>query len=571
MELYIGIDFGTTNSVVAIGRKDALTERIIPQAHHVQMRGVPYPKAIIPSAAVYRKGEQKCLGIGEEAIEILKNPNPRNEDLVVVKSVKLQLGNKYVEGADWLTPEKVASDIIRFLKKSCEKKYNLGDVKNVVIGIPANFPPDKCEKTVVAGKMAGFEKVDLIPEPKAALLDYINTESRFSNEGRIINFSEPKKVLIFDIGGGTLDVNLAEVCQKMATSKSGKPIPEIMYKELGLSRYSTVGGDLFDRCLTDFLIRKFSEQNDGVDLNSMTNPFKKSKSINMLKTFAEAAKTQLTGEVNSLMDFGDMDVMTAMNEASYRILISNLLQSSQGSILPFNYKLSYLEYAEVIQPLLGLDLTLEECKDPKTFYSLVRQDSNNIIIPIFDALHQACDKDGVFPSIDLVLINGGMGRLNIIKERLKILFGTEKVFEITSPDLSVAQGAVINHYNRSHNLDKSRSILAESIYLLGAGNKYFPLIEAGTEYPTVTPIIHSRMFTFPSNKIPYINLPLYRGKNGEKFPIIERVVNLSDKSTSIEEGDELDIQIQINSNRALKFEAWLHEKPHVKFEVNVNI
>lgn len=568
MEFYLGIDFGTTNSAIAKGGIEAYSGKILPEVFPIDMDGTPVPQQIVPSVAMYKTGERGCQGVGFSAKQHLKHPDP-TKGYVAIKSVKLQLGDERVANADWLRPEEVAADILRFMKRSFEQKWNLSNVKKAVIGIPASFPADMCDKTVQAGKLAGFSDVTLIVEPQAALLDFMHEQSKYEGSSQIIDFTEPKIILIFDLGGGTLDVSLVKASQTTYASKSGKPLSAINYEALGLSRFTTIGGDLFDTYLADFFKDNFRKQT-GFDINSMPDESGRSRTLAMLLEYAEATKHNLTFVVNRLINQENLNSFEAMDNTSINIVIPRLVELPSGS-LDFSYELHYKDYVEIIEPLLGFELSLSDFENDKKLYQLLQDPhSNNAIIPIFDALGQAKRQFGNTPKVDAILLNGGMARVHIIKERLKHLFDLEQVYEITHPDLSVAQGAVIHHYNLTHNLDHSRNILAESILLEGEGG-YIELVKEGAKYPTQKPILHPGVVSIPRDGITHINLPLYRGKSGQKIPIIDRMVQLKDKAAYIKKGDALDIQIEIDKNRALKFEAWLHDNPQIRFDVVILI
>jgi molecular chaperone DnaK (HSP70) len=147
------------------------------------------------------------------------------------------------------------------------------------------------------------------------------------------------------------------------------------------------------------------------------------------------------------------------------------------------------------------------------------------------------------------------------------------VIESPSPDLSVARGAVIHHYNIVHDLVRTFSVLPDTISLeVGSGN-FIPLVPSNTKYPTEQPIRLERIeLTIPRDNIPYLDIPLWRGEHPHPTAkLLDRRINFREKSTSIKKGDILDLQISIDDNRQLILEAWLRDKPDVRFEVRSSV
>src|SRR4051794_21245859 len=115
-----------------------------------------------------------------------------------------------------------------------------------------------------------------------------------------------------------------EVSQQTRSLSSGRSAVEINYEALGLSRFTTLGGDVFDRALTVFLKRRFRDAT-GFDIDSMPNVRERNKTISKLQEYAEAAKRKLTIEVNRLIAQRTLSPMDAMDASCADINIFRLV------------------------------------------------------------------------------------------------------------------------------------------------------------------------------------------------------------------------------------------------------
>lgn len=562
--LYIGIDLGTTNSCIAWGAFNAISQRITPEIIPIRMAGVPTAQQLIPSVAMYKTGQKYPIAIGVSAKQQLLHGRVEL-DSTIIRSVKLQMGKESVKEAPWLSPEEVSADILKVLKENIERKFGF-EQSSVVIGVPACFNVDMWRATERAAQITGFKQIHLIDEPKAALLDFIDIQNQLIPESRVLDFTEPKMICVFDPGGGTLDVSLVQVKQNPVT-RGGRLVNEIEYEDLGLTRQPFLGGDDFDILLANFLKKKFAVQT-GINIDEIQDESLKRHAFGTLLEYTEDAKKNLADQVNDAVTIRDMSEEEAINQA-YTDIVILYLYKTYG----LNYRLTYREYMDIVRPLLGWDLELADIErneiQRKLIYQEEMQKSENIIMPIFDALLKAKKKLGFIPKIDAVLISGGLSKLQVIQQRLRKLFGNNVVMvEASSPDLSVARGASLHHYNLVNGLDRTSSLLPEAISL-EVGGAFVQLVAANTQYPTAQPIIPSGFqLAIPETGIPYIDIPLWRGEPPlPTAKLVDRRIDLKDKVRLLQKGDLVNIEITIDSNRHLRFNAWLQRNPDVRFEV----
>jgi len=242
----VGIDLGTTNSVVAV--LEAGEPVVIPNAEGTRTT---------PSVIGYTKTGEILVG------EVAKRQAITNPDRTV-RSVKRHMGEKWeieIDGKAW-TPQEVSSQILLKLKRDAESY--LGDsVTQAVITVPAYFDDAQRQATKEAGQIAGLEVLRIINEPTAAALAY-----------GLDKQDTEHTVLVFDLGGGTFDVSLME-------------IGEGVFEVKATHGDTHLGGDDWDERVMDWLVKEFKNAH-GIDLS------KDRMAMQRLKESAEKAKIELS-------------------------------------------------------------------------------------------------------------------------------------------------------------------------------------------------------------------------------------------------------------------------------------
>ena len=230
MSKIIGIDLGTSNSAAAV--LEAGRPKIIPSAEGTSQYGKSFP-----SVVAFTKDNQ--LLVGEPA----RRQAVSNTEGTITKA-KRKMGTSHVykvHGKDY-TPQQISAYILQKIKKDAEAF--LGEkVDKAVITVPAYFDDNQRQATKDAGAIAGLEVVRIINEPTAASLAYGLDKS-----------NQEHKVLVFDLGGGTLDVTIMEFGEGVFEVKS-------------TSGDTKLGGTDMDVSIVEFLIKDIKEK-DGVDLSN---------------------------------------------------------------------------------------------------------------------------------------------------------------------------------------------------------------------------------------------------------------------------------------------------------------
>ena len=245
MSKIIGIDLGTTNSCVAV--MEGGEPVIIPNAEGGRTT---------PSVVGFSKTGERMVG------SLAKRQAVTNHDRTVT-SIKRQMGTNYrlnIDGHKY-TPQEISAMILQKLKRDAES-YLGEPVTDAVITVPAYFTDAQRQATKDAGRIAGLNVQRIINEPTAAALAYG------------VDREEPQKIMVYDLGGGTFDVSILDI-------SSG------VIEVLATAGNNHLGGDDFDQCVVDYLVREFKNENK-VDLS------RDPAAMQRLREAAEKAKIELS-------------------------------------------------------------------------------------------------------------------------------------------------------------------------------------------------------------------------------------------------------------------------------------
>ena len=263
MSKAVGIDLGTTNSVVAF--LEAGEPTVIPNAEGGRTT---------PSIVGFAKSGEVLVG------EVAKRQAITNPDRTI-RSVKRQMGTSWsidIDGKPYKAQE-ISARILQKLRRDAEAF--LGDTVNqAVITVPAYFDDAQRTATKEAGQIAGLEVLRIINEPTAAALAYGLDKER-----------SDQTVLVFDLGGGTFDVSVLEIGDGVFEVKS-------------TSGNTKLGGDDWDQRVMDWLVKTFKDT-EGVDLSN------DKMALQRLKEAAEKAKIELSAVQETTIN---LPFITATNE-----------------------------------------------------------------------------------------------------------------------------------------------------------------------------------------------------------------------------------------------------------------
>ena len=360
-EKIIGIDLGTTNSVVAI--MEGSEVKVIPNAEG---------NRLTPSVVAYTDKDEVIVG---EPARRQAVTNPRR----TVYSVKRFMGRRHAEvqseekmvpysvvggeseyvkiqiGDKQYTPQEVSAKVLRKLKEAAES-YLGHRVSKAVITVPAYFNDAQRQATKDAGQIAGLEVARIINEPTAAALAYG------------LDKAHDHKIVVFDLGGGTFDVSVMEVASTGDGDQQSK-----VFEVISTSGDTHLGGDDFDEALVHYVADSF-KKDTGIDLR------KEPMSLQRLQEACEKAKKELSSVPQT-----DLNLPFITADASG----PKHLQMT----------ITRAKFEELV------DALIERCRKP-----------------VIQALEDAKLKPS---QIDEVVLVGGSTRVPKVREIVKSIFGKE--------------------------------------------------------------------------------------------------------------------------------------------------
>lgn len=348
MSKIIGIDLGTTNSCVAVFEGDERV--IIPNAQGGRTT---------PSVVAFQKTGERLVG---EAAKRLAVANPDR----TIQSIKRDMGTNrkiHIDNKQY-TPEQISAMILQQLKADAER-YLGEPVTAAVITVPAYFTDSQRQATKDAGTIAGLNVQRIINEPTSAALAYG------------VDKEEPQIVMVYDLGGGTFDVSILDI--------NGGVI-----EVLATSGNNHLGGDDFDLCICDWIVKEFKKQTR-IDLS------KDMLAMQRIREAAEQAKIELSSTVTT------------------EINLPFIATGKGGTV--------------------HLQLNLTRAKFNELTDHLVRQTMEPVKMTLADSQLSA-------EQISKVLMVGGSSRIPAVQEAVKNLLGKEPSRSI-NPDECVAMGACL--------------------------------------------------------------------------------------------------------------------------------
>jgi len=360
-EKIIGIDLGTTNSVVAV--MEGSEVKVIPNAEG---------NRLTPSVVAFNDKSETIVGDPARRQAVV---NPRR----TIYSVKRFMGrrhseveseekivpyqvvggaNEYVKvqiGDQQFTPQEISAKVLRKLKEAAES-YLGHRVSKAVITVPAYFNDAQRQATKDAGQIAGLEVARIINEPTAAALAYG------------LDKSKDQKIVVFDLGGGTFDVSVLEVAHNTDGEGGGK-----IFEVISTNGDTHLGGDDFDQALLNHVATIFQRDN-GIDLR------KDPMSLQRLQEACEKAKKELSSLPQTDIN---LPFITADATGPKHLLVTITRSTFEG----------------LVDPLI------DRCRQP-----------------VLQALQDAKLRPA---EIDEVVLVGGSTRVPKVRELVKGIFGKE--------------------------------------------------------------------------------------------------------------------------------------------------
>ena len=391
----IGIDLGTTNSVVAF--KDA-TVRVLTTGSDNQelcrscvavdasgsfiVGNTPYKnwKRHAPNIVVSVK---RLMGAAISDPQVQKMQ--KDKDMYPYGIAKLSGGTEdsvavVMNGREY-TPEQISAEILRQLKNDAANKLN-DEVTHAVITVPAYFNEKQKSATRKAAELAGLKVQRLLAEPTAAAISY-GADKMSKDEDKIF--------LVYDFGGGTFDLSIL-------VASGGNFI------ESGTGGDRWLGGDDIDRLISEYVISEASKANGGVDIHKL------------IDNLSDRKKYAFQGEFKSQVEDAKKS-LSSESTKSVTISLYDHLETEAGEPIDIEVQLTRKKFEEMIRPLVQRTLDLIDELLEKTAYPI--------------------------DTIDNILLVGGSSCIPLVRQMLSEKYGADKILSSEKPMLAIAEGAAI--------------------------------------------------------------------------------------------------------------------------------
>jgi molecular chaperone DnaK len=503
-EKIIGIDLGTTNSVVAV--MEGSEVKVIPNQEGNRLTpsvvaftdkgdrlvGDPAKRQAVTNARRTVYSIKRFMGrrhkevLGEEKLVPYKIVGGAEEP------VKVEIDGKSY------TPPEISAMILRKLKEAAEA-YLGQTVKKAVVTVPAYFNDAQRQATLEAAQIAGFETEWKLTDPATGKT--ITQRMRIINEPTAASLAygldkkKNEKVAVFDLGGGTFDISILE-------------IGDGVFKVESTNGDTHLGGDDFDQVVIDYIAEEFKKENH-VDLR------KEPMALQRLKEAAERAKKDLSQQANTEIH---LPFITAINGEAKHLQMS----------------LTRSKFEQLVDHLV------DRCRKP-----------------VMQALQDAKMKPG---DIDEIVMVGGMTRMPRIQQLVKEIFGKEGHRGV-NPDEVVAVGAAIQGAQLLLG-GKSEVLLVDVTPLtLGIeteGGILTPLIQKNTSIP------HEKKQTFStaSDNQPAVTVSVFQGESQIARSPSNRLLgefNLEGIRPAPRGVPQIEVAFALDANGVLKVSARDHD------------
>ncbi|MGE6664604.1 Hsp70 family protein [Paenibacillus xylanexedens] len=521
--MHYGIDLGTTNSVISFGYE--IETKNLFEVRPINNQDA---KPITPSVINFQENTEPS--VGETALRTFVYDSENT-----IRWVKRKMGTdkQYPILEKVYSPQEISAFILKDLKNYAEKSNLKDEINNIVITVPADFDTAAKQATIDAGKIAGFNSVHLIPEPNAAILNFIykSYELKKLNE----YFSEVRKyILVFDLGGGTFDVSLSSI----QLNNNGKPETSV----ISSSGNKYLGGYDFDKDLMIYGLKKAIKlyPND-------------SESLKELLYYAEL--------------YPDLpeDVSDDVKET-----LARMMNESELCKIDLSKKIKRMfNFFSHQRKVYRVEIHREEFQmimDPH-----IKTIKTNINQVLNDAIEKTNNEFNDWDKLFGVLLVGGSTEIPVIKDLCKELFNQDPLENIDTYT-AVANGAAIyaSILEGESSLLESYNTVVPHNYGIRNGHNYTSVLKKGDKDKS-SEFDYEIPFALDT-KAPIEIVQKYYNENGEEILLLLETINYS--HPFMYTGDELGISFSLDDDLILSValtEKCIEDKVEVVYDNKIKM
>ncbi len=411
--IHVGIDLGTTNTVLASCKRPRLNKTPHPRIREIkQFVDAKNQGTLLNLPSVLFLDFEGNVKVGEYA----RGRKTKGADRRILYNTKIDMGTKTVYQYEY-TPIKAATEILKVCYATIEHDITpRGEAfPSVTITVPASFNANQIADTVEAASRAGFKNVSILEEPAAALYHYINEQS-ISGDETAVDFSETKRVLVYDIGGGTCDVCVVD----LKINDDGTYDIHFVVT----NRYTEFGGNDFDEQAAIGLLNKLFKRYD-IKEDCVNNDLMQDLVAQVLAV-CELYKIEFSEQLNLGFSVDEIRDVVPFSSSKFINGIENV-----------ELDLSYKEYVDFTKIFFNNSYR----RQTRDLTDKLR--NKNVFLPVHQVLEKlkALGERG----IDCVFLTGGMSRYLPIETALKD-FCKCPVIKSEEPMNAVALGAALSKF-----------------------------------------------------------------------------------------------------------------------------
>lgn len=543
---YVGIDFGTSSTVVSYALLD--------QNNHLQCEtltlttkhpdGVVESCDIIPTLVACENG-RPIFGPAAE-----KYKHTKKQGVNIWRSFKMELGedqgNVYSNSElgpnskyPILNPKDAARLFFRYLQsriKDAISKKGLPNDIEYVVSIPASFEANQRQDLLDVLNENGIESdhLSLIDEPNAAFLSYI-CESIKEKDEIYLPSDKTVNVLVFDYGAGTCDISILGITKERDGVKS---------ENIAISKFAKCGGDDIDHFIAEkYLYPQIREKNDFRGISLRSN--EESEIYRRLMAPAELLKIQICENVSLQMTDGKLPIICNSDEIIMHHAGEEIDVRKVGKVELSSPELSYRQFNEAMKVFLNQE----------TRYLTKKNDNyTSVFTNVFSALKKAnlSKKD-----IHYVLLIGGSSKNPYLQYALRHYFEYSTLLIPRNLQTHVSRGAAIHSFIY-HTTGRSliNPILSEDILVIIKGEKEKVIIPAGSPIPTPKIAIDDLRIDTDGQKT--IEIPFCTGSKDKM--LMNMVIDCPDQQYGYHKGDKVRLEIIISPDKLLQGNAWVNTR-----------